>query len=475
LDLISGLYNQSKNGAEAATIPSGIQPTFEEIQKQASLAPMQGNFMQELESLRDDSMPLNSAQVDKKAKRMANTLQASRAPAVTAPDSSPSPAVSVPSIDPTIREKVLEDVRRKYGLDEKYSAQARKDLASQVQEDEKSIDWGAALSGLGAAIAGTDAGKATGDALTRANLRRQNLLANFDKEQKIATDALDTQFKLDTANEQLDPNSPQSKLAQSLASRMLGGKDFSQYSAAQIEKLLPSVTKLFEGEQNRLNRLALQQNRSQELQLKSLENQRSNLEKGQEKLEKLKTPMGFALTEQDAKDLKEGYVQKQKFDSQIQEMIDLRKKYGGEMFNRDAVARGKQLSKDLLLTYKNLAKLGVLSKADEDIINAIIPADPLEFTPASALTGQDPIMTQLESFKADSEKNFQANLKARLRDYQEPAAAASSKMGPQVDGQPMRTVQKRAYSKKENKTYFTMSDGSIVVEPGKVEVPSGKK
>src|SRR5690606_32413258 len=82
--------------------------------------------------------------------------------------------------------------------------------------------------------------------------------------------------------------------------------------------------------------------------------------------------------------------------------------------NREAVARGKQLSKDLLLEYKNMAKLGVLSQADEKIINAIIPDDPLAFSGAS-LVGQDPILSSLEKFKNDSDRDFATRVQTRTR------------------------------------------------------------
>lgn len=130
---------------------------------------------------------------------------------------------------------------------------------------------------------------------------------------------------------------------------------------------------------------------------------------------------GFAQTADDAKKLKEGAETKNKFDRQVNELIGLRKKHGVEYLNRDAVGRGKQLSKDLLLTYKNLAKLGVLSKADEAIVAAIIPEDPLghDGTPF-----QDPILHQLTKFKSDLDDDFNMTLKTRLR---EPVAGA----GPQ--------------------------------------------
>ena len=127
--------------------------------------------------------------------------------------------------------------------------------------------------------------------------------------------------------------------------------------------------------------------------------------------ERLVPGVGVALTVQDAKDLKNATDLKQKFDSQLTEMIDLRKQYGGEVMNREAVARGKQLSNDLLLTYKDLAKLGVLSTKDTQILNSIIPSDPLAF---SLIPGQDPILSNLEKFKQDAASDYGNKLKTRL-------------------------------------------------------------
>ena len=137
----------------------------------------------------------------------------------------------------------------------------------------------------------------------------------------------------------------------------------------------------------------------------------------EEKMQGLQTPYGIANTVDDAKQLKEGHLSKQAFDNKLQQMIDLRTKHeGGALFNRDDVARGKQLSKDLLLEYKNMAKLGVLSKSDEDIINAIIPEDPLQYnSPLAAIQGQDPTLTRLKAFKEDSNKNFNDAISVRTR------------------------------------------------------------
>ncbi len=136
-----------------------------------------------------------------------------------------------------------------------------------------------------------------------------------------------------------------------------------------------------------------------------------------EKIQALQTPYGMANTVDDAKQLKDAHLAKQGFDSKLDEMIALREKNnGGALFNREDVARGQQLSKDLLLEYKNMAKLGVLSKSDEDIINAIIPEDPLEYnSPLAAIQGQDPTLARLKAFKSDSDKNFKEGIATRTR------------------------------------------------------------
>ena len=132
--------------------------------------------------------------------------------------------------------------------------------------------------------------------------------------------------------------------------------------------------------------------------------------------EELLTPVGEARTKDDAKKVKAGFEAKQEFDSMLDEMIQLRETQGGEMLNREAVGRGKQLSKQLLLKMKDMAKLGVLSKSDEDILNAIIPSDPLAFRgPLEMVSGQDSVMSQLKKLKSDSQAKFDAQVATRVK------------------------------------------------------------
>lgn len=128
----------------------------------------------------------------------------------------------------------------------------------------------------------------------------------------------------------------------------------------------------------------------------------------------LQTNYGVARTADDAKQLKSAGELKSSFDRKLNEMIALRNDYGGEALNREAVGRGKQLSNDLLLLYKDMSKLGVLSKSDEAILNSIIPSDPLEFN-ISGLVGQDPTMHRLTKFKEDVDADFRGKLANRIR------------------------------------------------------------
>lgn len=137
--------------------------------------------------------------------------------------------------------------------------------------------------------------------------------------------------------------------------------------------------------------------------------------KAENKDDALQTNYGMARTPDDAKKLKDAAELKESFDRKIGEMITLREKHkGGAMLNREDVQRGQQLSKDLLLAYKDMAKLGVLSKSDEGILNKIIPADPLEYN-LSGLLGQDPTMHRMKSFQADTNKDFDSRISNRVR------------------------------------------------------------
>jgi hypothetical protein len=189
-------------------------------------------------------------------------------------------------------------------------------------------------------------------------------------------------------------------------------------SASQIEKVTPGLWQKYKlDEEMRLRKHVTDTTHAAQ----TAERQSIIDDKIERKNADLDVPgIGRALTAMDAKTIKGAAEMKDKFDRQINEMISLREKHnGGALFNREDVARGKQLSKDLLLTYKDMAKLGVLSAADEEILNAIIPPDPLAYHVAGVI-GQDPIKTRLEGFRDDANFQYEKSLGLRLRQREAP-------------------------------------------------------
>lgn len=215
-----------------------------------------------------------------------------------------------------------------------------------------------------------------------------------------------------------DPNSPQSVMYRKFAKKIRPDLSFDGMSATEIKGMQAPIKKMYEIDEN--NKSLVQAAKEKNLRMAESRDQR-NYErdlKREEKMEGMRVgDLGYANTVEDAKDLKQAMELKKDFDSKLDEMIALREKHnGGALLNREDVARGKQLSKDLLLAYKNMAKLGVLSKSDEDIINAIVPEDPLEYnSPLAAMQGQDPTLNRLKKFREDGQKNWATKMEMRLR------------------------------------------------------------
>lgn len=341
---------------------------------------------------------------------------------------------------------VTDYIRKKYNLDP-YSTEERDELVTANEQSKNPML--AALAGFGAGISGGDVGQAFGQATQAQQAGTTNALKSFDQNRantiqgfefdrslsKAGREDRDDLAAQDKLARESDPASPESGLARDLATKMIPGRSFEGMNAKQINTLIPSLTKIYDIQQQRLNRQdSLQASReNREAQLASAQASRDTAQanrdvaredrlalkdiRDEDKQMALRTPYGPALTPDDAKQLKEAHESKRKFDAQLGELIGLRKEYGGEVYNREAVARAKLLSKDLLLEYKNMAKLGVLSQADEAIINAIIPTDPLEFNP-SAVAGQDPTLHRLVTFKEDSDRDFATRVSTRTRSGQ---------------------------------------------------------
>ena len=308
-------------------------------------------------------------------------------------------------------EMAMEDNLKQYLLDKMNGGGYQNALA---QQQERTSDL--ALPQLAAGIGDALAGRGSGDTNRQFQTMRGNIAddttGEFLRQKVLAQADTETQKKLRLT----DPNSQDSINFRSLVSNTMPtlaksyGSNWDKVAAADQDSIL-NFGKM---RANIDARNALYQQQAYE---KSQTRDATRALKEQalaDKAQALETPYGPANSVSDAKDVKESFISKQGFDSKLQEMINLRKKYGGELWNREAVARGQQLSKDLLLEYKNMAKLGVLSAADEAIINAIIPSDPLSLNPAGLL-GQDPVLVKLEDFKNDKAKDFAARVQTKTK------------------------------------------------------------
>jgi hypothetical protein len=250
----------------------------------------------------------------------------------------------------------------------------------------------------------------------QAALQNIDLRSQFDKtdttaaQQALDNAARDRAFSLQAENQ---------KFNQNMANRQFN-QDESQFARGLEARALDR-----------------EQARQQQLDVKNMMDQQR---KEMKDAEMLVPGLGYANTVEDAKNLKNSVELKDKFDRQLQEMIDLRTKHGGgALLNREDVARGKQLSSDLLLTYKDLSKLGVLSAQDTAILNSIIPEDPLAY---DMVPGQDPIMNRLKKFKEDSASDYNTRLKTRLRPGQDIPAAAQ-----QPAASDIKTINGKTYKK----------------------------
>lgn len=336
---------------------------------------------------------------------------------------------------------VRDHIQKVYG--DKFSDSARQKIVDENAADASGPNWRAGLAAFGAALQGGNAAEAGQSFLKGQQAKRDAKLSEFDKARsgKLADYQQNRQLGADIDGDAVkaaerDPNSPESRIAQDLAISMgMNPQQVSGLTAEKFKSFSPVMQKKYDIEQRKLDRADARAERYALFGERKAERQEAKQEKLDEKMQSMQTPYGLANSVDDAKQLKEAHESKKNFDSKLSEMIALRSKHdGGATFNREDVGRGKQLSKDLLLEYKNMAKLGVLSAADEAIINEIIPADPLEYnSPLAAIQGQDPILHKLKSFKADSDKDFQTRVSTRTRDGGKQFAETSA--SPSVDVQ----------------------------------------
>lgn len=356
------------------------------------MKPLDANPVEEVVSQPKEINPIVKEYLQKKIQKQNIKPDIQRQPAVDSPvNSLAHPDAKQPSFMDQFNDEKYNDAKKQY--------------------EDKTSGFGAAqfIAGLGDALAGRSPSDSARMFQQFRQEAKDNTVGDFERRKKAAIENYDVNRKLeqnkltdDQRSRDMDVNSEESRMAQALAKKMNPNGDYSNLTASKFKEMSPVFEKMYSVEQARLARQDSAANRAE-----------SKAARDYEKNQKLETTYGMARTEDDAKQLKSAAETKAKFDSQLQELINLRKDKGVEYLDRNAVARAKQLSRDLLLGYKDLAKLGVLSQSDENILNDIIPADPLgqDWAP-----GQDPTLHKLEKFQGDVTRDFDSRLDQRLRD-----------------------------------------------------------
>jgi len=333
----------------------------------------------------------------------------------------------------------------------KYNQDAENAAAAEAESQKSGLGWAQ----FGASIGDAFAGRSPNETAKNFDQIRKsiddNTVGRYLQNKKMAQDEMEKKQKF----EQFDPGSNASVSYRKMMEAKFPevaksyGDQWNMVSAGDADSIFRPLQLKEQIDARKEQARILAGNREETASLrKDLQEQRLA-----DKEAALMTPFGIANTPDDAKQLKEAFEAKRNFDDKIQEMMDLRSKHkGGAIMDREDVARGKQLSKDLLLEYKNMSKLGVLSKSDEDIINAIIPEDPLQYnSPLAYLQGQDPTANRLKKFKESSDKDFKTRVSTRTRDGVATAAA------------PQKTIVKTQTNQKTGQKRIVYSDGTTEI------------
>lgn len=308
--------------------------------------------------------------------------------------------VSIPKSE---NEEIQAPLVRKPDYMDKFNDEAYANAKQDSESRQDGLGWLQFAAGFGDALAQRSPMESANKFENIRARIKDETVGQFNRDKNQAVDDFKNKKMMDTFN----PDSEQSIAFKKMIEAKFPdvarsyGKMWNQVSAADKDNIFEPL-KLKENIEARkeYSRIA-NENRQDSKDARTLERQRERM-----------TNYGEARTIEDAKQLKNASEMKDKFDRQLDELLELRKKHGGgALLNRDDVGRAKQLSKDLLLTYKDMSKLGVLSQSDNEILNAIIPPDPLAY---DFVPGQDPILHKMEKFKGDTQADFDTRLSNRL-------------------------------------------------------------
>jgi hypothetical protein len=176
---------------------------------------------------------------------------------VTPPNSGPLTNIQGPETpivapaDP-YKDMAIENVRQKY-LGDKYSAAERQKIVDENKADASGPNFRAALASLGAGFAGRDPTSAANSIINEQAHQRSEKLSNFDEAKKSQLEDLKSGQDLtkfgqdqDKLKREMDPNSPESKLAQELAVQMgMNPEQAKGLTAAKFKDFSPIMEKKF--------------------------------------------------------------------------------------------------------------------------------------------------------------------------------------------------------------------------------------
>lgn len=366
-------------------------------------------------------------------------------------------------------------LKSKYGLD-KYSNESRESLLKQNQEDSKGLNWNAALASLGAGLSGRDALGAGMDVIRQQDKQRQSKVDEFDKSRSQAMERFEYDQKLDKASKdealfkrENDLTSKETALAQELARKMLPNKDFTTMTAAQINKALPSLTKIYELEQKKLDRAEtramLQQTRATnneklkdqalEKDVQKLSEKSTNAQSALQALNEVNNKLGFNIDDLEVKD---GAI-----------------KHNGKNIDLPGVSlpligRTKFFSSDARELHGAIAK--VFNTELKDRSGAAVTNPELERLKeefgSGKLNSEAEMIDALKRYKAGvlvELKNREAGFKPEVVErYKDRGGVTSEQFGKESK---QKTIVSKQYSPSRNLTKVKYSDGSEEMIPGK--------
>lgn len=192
------------------------------------------------------------------------------------PESLMGPPAPAP-MDPKVKDYVM----RKFNLGQ-YTDENRQKLVDDMGKTDAGDVIGSAFAGLGASMAGRDPGQALSRIAEANKSKRTARLDAFDKGKQSMVDAYRLDKEATKDYEDADKlaresslDSQETVLARQLASKMAPQFDFSKMTARQINEKIPSLQKIYDIEQKKLDRQDARDAKKQERLDKGSEGQKA--------------------------------------------------------------------------------------------------------------------------------------------------------------------------------------------------------